>query len=245
MENLPCPDFIVSFYNGIRYYQSVSRNVFDFKIPKKLMSSFQFKIPLQNNGEYSIYQRALGSSNCDDIDSAIKDFYIHAQECLKRCLQVSELATKDVKTSYPIIIKSNQSAQATQRPPSPTNSLYGSVNTFSSTIKNIKSPRSIERADIIRPRVKPPFSSLSRNTELRDSFRDSKVSIGNTSTISISQKFTPKHISNIGWCVQTPDRKFCILFGDGVHLIVNPKGLALEYCGDDGSKTSILLIVLK
>ena len=234
MENLPSPDFIVSFYHGVRFYQSSAKNIIEFKIPNRISEDYRFRENVTRSGDFLVYQKQLSANMSQTVDTAVRNLYIHALECLKRCTQVRDDAKLDPETIYPIIIKSNQSPSTLSTPHSPTNSMYGSVNTFSSTVKDFKSPSSIgneSKASITRSRSKALL--LQRDNGLRDSFRDSKASLGNASTISISHKFTPKHIPKVGWCVQTPDRRFCILFEDGTHLIVNPKGLTLDYSCDE------------
>ena len=228
MENLPTPDFFVHFYNGVRLYHSLSKNLVEFKIPRNLRQDYKLGDKFKDSGENLVFQKSINSINKSEMDLSVRGLYEHAQECFRKCTEFSQQAEKDPKATYPIIIKSQQSPADVSRSNSPTNSMHGSINTFSSTVKDCHSPYAVSSSST---RMKPPLSSR-RNADLRETFRDSKASNGNSSTISISHKFTPKYIANVGWCVQTPDRKYCILFGDGVNMIVNPKGLMLEYTTD-------------
>jgi hypothetical protein len=39
-------------------------------------------------------------------------------------------------------------------------------------------------------------------------------------------------LENVGWCVPMPDKRFTMLFNDGIQVIMNPKSHSLEFIGE-------------
>lgn len=78
-----------------------------------------------------------------------------------------------------------------------------------------------------RPRSSPPPSI--HPSAMSTASRITAVS----KALPVKPKFTPFYIPLTGWCVQTPDRMYTMLFNDGVQVIVDPKTQRMRYYGEE------------
>jgi hypothetical protein len=225
MENIPSPDFVIAFYNNLRIIYSGSTKLFQVKIPSNLISQYPLR-KAQSRSDGSVSSTINFEKG--DAEPALEEVLKHFKECIRQCMEISESGAKDPFTKYPMILKANQSpskafTSGKFSPPLSTNT----VNTFSTSIQRTESKSVASEQISLRP---PLITSTSKSRTYLNSARDSRLSHQSEalSTCSISN-FTPNFIPDIGWCVQTPDKRFAMLFQDGIQLIVNPKTHSLEY----------------
>jgi hypothetical protein len=234
MENTPDADFSVTFYTGEKGLIVGSKNTIEFKIPQSIRNNYPMRGTYTIIDNHIVYKIALNGDTKNLIEPSLQNLYIHIEECRKRCMEVEIQAQGDPNAKYPIILKAHQiqSNHQVARAHSPPTSIYPSVNTFSSSVKVSRKEGSNRNSS--QEVSKPPISGFKSKSNISPGFRDSRTSYRNEtlSTVSTAHKFAPQYLADVGWCVQTPDRRYSLLFNDGVQLVVNPKGLSLEYYGD-------------
>lgn len=79
----------------------------------------------------------------------------------------------------------------------------------------------------------PPQASNAAHTASRAktaSVAGSMFSVARSVSLPTSIRF----LDGIGWCVQTNEKKFSMLFSDGIQVVVDPKTKALEFHEADG-----------
>lgn len=226
MENIPKPDFVIAFYNNLRIIYSGRTKLFQVKIPSDLMPQYPLKNS-QSRSDGSIL--SILDLEKNDVEPALEEVMNHFKECIRQCMEINECASKDPLTKYPLILKANQSpskpfTSGKSSPPLSTNT----VNTFSTSFQNREAKSGFSEQISSRP---PLVNSTSKSRTYLNSARDSRLSHRSEalSTCSSLSNFNPNFIPDIGWCVQTPDKRFAMLFQDGVQLIVNPKTHSLDY----------------
>jgi hypothetical protein len=234
MENLPKPDFVCSFYNGIRITISGSTRLYTIKINPDLTS--QYPLNSKETKADGTMVCCLKESNIHS-EPSLHDIFAHVEICCRRCTEINEKCSLDPSAKYPMIFKANQSpTRGNSRPLSPATSLQPSINTFSTSRGISNRDQRINRGASISSKM-PLFTSKSRTylNSTKDSQNQRIEAISSCSGLSTAKLFTPKYLSKIGWCVQTPDKRFAMLFDDGIQLNVDPKTHSLEYINGDST----------
>jgi hypothetical protein len=232
MENQPLGDIIASFYSGAKVTLYRSKNQLEIKISRDAARTFQcIGLKEQKDGSF-VYSVQL--SKHSDIDPAFQQLFEHTKRCLQHCLDAEKENVEDGK--YPVIIKSNQSpSKNVLRPQSPSTSIHPSVNTFSTSFQDSKS---VAQRPKSRIEDRPPLQRITNKVPI--DLQRSKASLQNSGFVSsgptTQTDFQPKFLDSIGWCVQMPDKRFSMLFNDGVQVIMNPKTHSLAYVGESISE---------
>jgi hypothetical protein len=97
MENTPCPDFHLSFQNGIKTI--LKGSIVEIQIPESLTEQYCKRIIKPN----FVYKIDLNIAHLEDV---YLPTFKHAQECLRQCLELEKSSRFDTCTKYPLILKS-------------------------------------------------------------------------------------------------------------------------------------------
>jgi polo-like kinase 4 len=233
MENEPVGDIVASFYTSEKLTFLRSKNELEIKIPTEMLGRYECrKLKEQKDGTFMY---TVQMSHGSQVDPVFEQLFQHTERCLKHCLEVE--AHPDGDSKYPIIIKSTQSPSKNilPRSQSPPTSLHPSVSTFSTSYQTSKSVTSGAKS-----RIEDRQPLYTTPKKLPTDLNRSKISLHNSGLASSGSlnnaEFQPKFLENIGWCVQMPDKRFSMLFNDGLQVIMNPKTHSLEYVGESRSE---------
>ncbi|KAJ3350144.1 Serine/threonine-protein kinase plk4 [Kappamyces sp. JEL0680] len=219
MENAPNPSFEIGFYDGVKVLANKSH--YTAKVPKALASLYASCRQAIQQQDGSLHYSVHLADETKAIDPVFANAIRHSQECVRQCLDINKRVSGSKSQKYPLILKSNQSPTsarngAVSRPNSPPTSIHPSQASFYTV-----TPSEDGRRRRPVPSSGPPRSILS------DSRR---FETNNASSISLKPTAHQAHfLANVGWCVQTVDKQYSMLFTDGTQLLVNPKTKGLEF----------------
>ena len=249
MENVPVGNFEVTFYEGVRV--SI--------LPSNEYGNYRIKVPKELAEQYEVMDSVLEQDGSrkyslkNEIPAQFSLLIKHALECERLCRDIEAKIKSSKSQKYPLILKSNQSPTPTtpgkylSRPNSPPTSIHPSQATSFHGARSI--PSSSFYGNQGAPSVdtsKRPLMSISQRSSVKrpplgphqprqSTNVASEGASVSASVVSKSSSATPIHfLENVGWCVQTNDKKFSMLFHDGVKVVVDPKSKTLEYHESDG-----------
>jgi hypothetical protein len=208
MENFPRGDFEMNFYNGPKIHISTNRREFTIK------NSSQSTKP-------EVFFFDPSKPDSINLDPSQVPIFRHAQECLKQCLEVEMSSLEDPNTRFPLIIKSSRCQNGEyNRAASPNPSLHPSaLSSYSASAVSVSGKSKDGEKKSSRVSSESGYA-LSKCGGAQRS---------NASAISGCDKEpSTYHIPGTGWLLKFSERRFLMLFDDGLMVKIDAKDQTLH-----------------
>lgn len=217
LENLPIANFQANFYDGVKVTIGKA-GLYSISIPAALNASY----PSTQTKKQPDGNMTVSTKDVESLEPCFSAILKHAHDCQRQCILAEQRAfEKDPDMAFPLILKSQQSRSNNKipsRPNSPPTSIHPSQVSFYTHGNGTEDGR---------PPIPRPASEIQR---LRKS---NSIRIDNASSVSMTSHQS-HFMSKVGWCVSTVDKRFAMLFLDGIQVVVNPKNKTLEYHDESG-----------
>ncbi|XP_036169141.1 serine/threonine-protein kinase PLK4 isoform X2 [Myotis myotis] len=216
MENSPCADFEVWFYDGTKIHKTEDL----IHVIEKTGKSYTLK----------------GESEVNSLKEKIKVYMDHANEGHRICLALESIISEEEKKSgsapfFPIIIGRKPSSTSSPQglsPPPPMDPNY----LMSKMIVN--SAASLEQAPALNP-------SMVTDEGLRSTVAASGTNIPSSSLKDCfpksAQPLKSVFVKNVGWATQLTSGAVWVQFNDGSQLVVQAGVSSISYTSPNGQTT--------
>jgi Polo-like Kinase 4 Polo Box 2 len=217
LENLPTASFQANFYDGVKVVIGKG-GLYTITIPASLNSTYPSKhTKRQSDGNFTV-----STKDVDSLEPCFASVLKHTHDCQRQCIQAEQKALeKDPNMAFPLILKSHQSRnnnKISSRPNSPPTSIHPSQASFYTHGNGTEDGRPP------KPRITSDMQRLKTSNAIK---------MDNASNISMTTHQS-HFMAKVGWCVSTVDKRFSMLFLDGIQVVVNPKNKTLEYHDESG-----------